>query len=95
MVGKTASKFPFATCFTLALVFLKRRFIPVDIHRETALFRHFVRDFYRETVGIVQTERLLAADDRFGYVIGVLLAHKRILTFDTADAFFKLFQALL
>ena len=95
VIGKAARKFLLTARLTLALVFLKRRLVTVQIYAVAAFLCHFVGNFHGEAVGIVKVERLFAVNHLFGHVVGIFLAHKRVFALNAIDTFFKFLQALL
>ena len=82
-----------AFLLTDGLVLLERFGKAIGVHGEALFSSQFFSQLQRETVGIVETESLLAADFSLGLVGRILLGHELILAADAGDALGELFHA--
>ena len=94
MALKPALELPARKDTALFLVLFEGGVEALPVHRQPALQGELFRKFEGEAVGIVEAERLLAADDRFFNVGRVLLRHEGVLALEPLHALFKFLDSL-
>ena len=94
MALKPALELPARKDAALFLVLFEGGVEALPVHRQPALQGELFGEFEGEAVGIVEAERLLAADDRFFNVGRVLLRHEGVLALEPLHALFKFLDSL-